>query len=75
MPMRTILKSTTAIAAAAMVCGTAYGADFNIPAGDLSSVLAAYTKQTGVTMFYAADEMQGKRSHGIVGNIPADEAL
>ena len=75
MPMRIILKSTTAIAAAAMVCGTAYGADFNIPAGDLSSVLAAYTKQTGVTMFYAADEMEGKRSRGIVGNLPADEAL
>ncbi|HVU19469.1 MAG TPA: TonB-dependent receptor plug domain-containing protein [Rhizomicrobium sp.] len=73
--MRTILKSTTAIAAAAMMCGTAYGADFNIPAGDLSSVLAAYTKQTGVTMFYAADEMRGKRSRGIVGNIPAEEAL
>jgi len=73
--MRTILKSTTALAAAAIACGTAYGADFNIPAGDLSSVLAAYTKQTGVTMFYAADEMQGKRSHGIVGNLPADEAL
>ena len=75
MPMRTILKSTTAIAAAAMVCGAAYGADFNIPAGDLSSALAAYTKQTGVTMFYAADEMRGKRSRGIVGNVPADEAL
>src|SRR6185437_15359534 len=43
--------------------------------GDLSSALAAYTKQTGVTMFYAADEMRGKRSRGIVGNVPADEAL
>ena len=76
MSMRSFLKSTVAGAAvAAFSCAAASAENFNIPSGDLTDALAAYTKQTGVTILYAADEMQGSHSRGAAGNLPADAAL
>ncbi len=76
MSKRTILKSgVAAIALATALCGTALAGDFNIPAGDLRAALATYTRQTGVTILYASDDMQGTRSRGVKGSLSPDEAL
>ncbi|MGR9088210.1 MAG: STN domain-containing protein, partial [Gammaproteobacteria bacterium] len=41
--------------------------DFNIPAQPLAAALDAFSKQSGVNLFYADGILQGKRSAGLQG--------
>ncbi len=70
----TLLKSSVAICSI-FAASQAMAGSFNIPAGDLGAALAAYTKQAGVTIMYAADEMKGINSRGVQGDFSSDEAL
>ena len=76
MPKFAILKLTfIGITLVAMISASALAEDFNIPAGDLKSALAIYTKQTGVTIIYVPDDMQGARSRGVKGDLTSSDAL
>ena len=59
----------------AALCGSAFATSFDIPAGELKSALAAYVKQTGVTILYANDEMKGVKTKGAEGDFSTDDAL
>ncbi len=49
--------------------------DFNVPSGDLKSVLDAYIRQSGVTVVYSPQAVAGVRSKGIKGAVSPDAAL
>jgi outer membrane receptor protein involved in Fe transport len=42
--------------------------EFNIPRGDLSKALDAYTQQAGVEIIYSDDAVRGRRTQGVRGN-------
>ncbi len=76
MSLSIMLKNTTAM----MLCtvaltGIASAEDFNIPAGDLKSVLDSYAKQTGVPVLFGGTAIGGIRSHGAKGEFSPDSAL
>ncbi len=48
---------------------------FNIPAGDLSAALDAYTVQTGIPLVVSAEAVKGSRTHGVQGELTASVAL
>lgn len=48
---------------------------FNIAAGPLSSALAAFGRQSGLQITYAPEVAAGKRSPGLSGRIPLDQAM
>ncbi len=48
---------------------------FDIPGGDLSSVLAAYIKQSNVELVYLDNIVRGHRSHGAKGDYTETAAL
>lgn len=50
-------------------------ASFSIPAGSLSSALAAFGRQSGLQVTYLPDIASGKRSPGASGSIAAGDAL
>ena len=47
----------------------------SIPAGELKPALDQYAQQTGVQLLYRADDVQGRRSDGIEGQVDARQAL
>src|SRR5258708_5053583 len=49
--------------------------DFNIPAGELKTVLDAFTQQSGAQLVYRIDEIAGVQSKGVSGILSADAAL
>ena len=53
----------------------AQGMQFDIPAGDLKSVLDSYIKQTGQQIVFRGDDLKGKRSKGVRGTMSTDQAL
>ncbi|HVP86112.1 MAG TPA: TonB-dependent receptor plug domain-containing protein [Rhizomicrobium sp.] len=66
---------TSAAIATASLAAAANAADFNIPGGDLKAALDSYSRQTGVSLLYSDQAIRGVRSHGVQGEIGADEAL
>ena len=68
------LLSTTGLCALA-VSASAFGADFDIPQGDLKSALDAYAKQSGVPLMVSAEAIRGVHTSGVKGSMPADDAL
>ena len=62
-------------ACASVLATAAFAVDFNIPAGDLRAVLSAYMAQTGSQLVVSEGAIQGARSSGVRGNLPADAAL
>src|SRR6185437_10055977 len=65
-----------AIGTAALICATsASAADFNIPGGDLKAALDTYARETGSSVIYREDAVQGVQSRGVSGNLNNDTAL
>ena len=62
MPLLGAVLATTAISATA-------GQNFNIPGDDLSSALAAFTTQSGVTLVASSAEIKGLKTPGVNGNL------
>jgi iron complex outermembrane recepter protein len=48
---------------------------FDIPAGDLSAALDAYTAQTGIPVVVSAAAVKGSQTHGAKGELTASVAL
>ncbi|MEM9621434.1 MAG: TonB-dependent receptor [Pseudomonadota bacterium] len=48
---------------------------YSIPAGSLEVVIATYSAQSGVSVSFTPDVVQGKQSNGLVGRYAAEEAL
>lgn len=69
-----MLAASTCIVAYAPVA-MAQTRDYHIPAGDLSSAISTYVRQSGVQVVYRADQMQGVRTPGISGVMSAADAL
>src|SRR6185437_15082029 len=68
MPLLGAVLITTAIS-------TAHAQNFNIPGDDLSSALAAFTTQSGVTLVASSAEIKGLKTPGVKGNLSPEEAL
>ncbi len=62
------------VSALALASG-AWADEFNIPAGDLSTALDAYTKQTGADLIISGDTLKGTHTRGAKGDLTADVAL
>ena len=57
------------------LASSALADEFNIPAGDLSTALDAYTKQTGADLIISGDTLRGTHTRGVKGEMAADIAL
>jgi hypothetical protein len=53
----------------------AQGTQFNIPRGDLTSALSAYSAQSGVHLMVSNAAINGIRTNGVQGELPPDQAL
>ncbi|HEV2561798.1 MAG TPA: TonB-dependent receptor plug domain-containing protein [Rhizomicrobium sp.] len=60
---------------AAIMAGGASAETFNIPAGDLSAALDAYTVQTGVSLMVSSQAVKGSRTKGARGELSSNAAL
>ena len=73
------IKSLNAVlAGAACLAALATGAtaeQFNIPSGDLTSALNAYSAQTGLQLVVSATAVKGVFSHGAKGDLSPEAAL
>src|SRR6185437_4704204 len=49
--------------------------NFSIPGGTLAAALDAYSAQSGVPVAISAHELDGARTRGVYGDMPADTAL
>ena len=59
----------------AVIAFAAAAETFDIPSGDLSAALDAYTKQTGVPLIIAGEAVKGARTAGVRGDFSRDNAL
>ena len=50
-------------------------ASFNIPSGTLAAALDAYSAQSGVPVAIATKSLGDAQTKGVVGEMPADQAL
>jgi len=76
MKVRDFLKVTSAYAASLLALITAAAAaNFNIPAGDLRSALAAYIAQTGEQLVVSEAAVKGVHTAGVHGSLAPDAAL
>ena len=62
-------------AAIAMLATAAFGANFNIPGGDLDAALDAYAAQSGIQIAVSIDAIKGVHTRGVAGNLSSDAAL
>jgi outer membrane receptor protein involved in Fe transport len=60
---------------AAAIAGGAWGADFNVPAGNLEAALDAYAQQSGIALAVPSEAIKGIRTDGVKGNLSPDDAL
>ena len=73
-PLRVLLLSLACSAALAAHAQAPADAPVDVPAGELSSALEAYARQSGVELVYRADQMRGVRTTGTRG-LPPGQAL
>lgn len=75
--MKHHLLQATAIIAVLGVSAPAAAADVSlaIPAGDLESALAAFSRATGMEVMSDPAQIRGQRTRGVRGLMPADEGL
>ena len=62
-------------ACAVALCSAAHAESFSIPAGELSSALDAYSKQSGINLMIPGDFVKGAKTPGIQGDFSAEQAL
>ena len=72
---RTKLLQSAATACALFAIGQASAKDFNIPSGDLKTVLDTYAAQAGIPLIYSGAIVKGTHSNGASGNLSEDAAL
>ncbi len=58
----------------ALIVG-AHAADFDIPGGDLTTALNAYSAQSGIHLMVSTDAIRGLKTKGVKGELPPDRAL
>lgn len=78
MARTTFLKSILIGGACAIAVSAAAHAQtrsFDIPRGDLKVALDAYARQAGVELFYKVDDVRGRATAGVRGEVDAVEAL
>jgi|HubBroStandDraft_2_1064218.scaffolds.fasta_scaffold03380_2 iron complex outermembrane receptor protein len=76
MPKAIQMRAALTVAMCIIICsGPVWATNIDIPAGELSTALDAYSAETGIHLLYADDTVRGLRSGGIKGNISADVAL
>jgi hypothetical protein len=59
----------------ALIAFAAAAESFDIPSGDLSAALDAYTRQTGVPLIIAGEAVKGAHTAGVRGDLSRDVAL
>ncbi len=64
---------TTSVAA--LMAFAAAAESFDIPSGDLSAALDAYTRQTGVPLIIAGEAVKGAHTAGVRGDLSREAAL
>jgi len=62
-------------ASAIAVAHPAFAKEFNIPSGDLTTVLSDYMRQAGVAIIYSNDAVRGHESRGARGDYTETAAL
>jgi len=72
---RTLTSFLGTTACIALFSAGAMAESFNIPAGDLTAALDAYSKQTGIAVMVGGDTLKGARTSGVQGDVSADAAL
>ena len=73
--MRTLKSLLWGSVCAVLLASAASAETFNIPAGDLSSALDAYTAQTGIPLVVSSEAVRGSRTRGAHGELTAGVAL
>jgi outer membrane receptor protein involved in Fe transport len=68
-------KSTFFATLALLASTGADAAKFDVPGGDLTAALNAYSSQSGVYLMVSTDAIRGIRTKGVKGDLPADVAL
>ena len=68
-------KFLFASAAPLALATAAHAAEFNIPSGDLTAALSAYSAQSGVHLMVSTDAIRGLKTNGVKGELPPDKAL
>ena len=67
--------ASAGVVGAMLLIGRASATDFNIPGGDLKTVLDAYASQAGVPLIYSGATVRGTYSKGATGDLSSDAAL
>jgi outer membrane receptor for ferric coprogen and ferric-rhodotorulic acid len=79
MPIATRKRTSVIAAFCALAISAAALADppaqFDVPAGDLSSALASLSKQANVNLVYTMGDIQGIRTSGVSGALTAADAV
>ncbi len=65
---------TTTVCSFAL-CGTAFAASFDIPAGDLKTALDLYARQSGAQLAVSAEAVKGAQTKGVRGDLSSNDAL
>ncbi len=73
--MQTLKSALWGSACAALLASAASAETFNIPAGDLSRALDAYTAQTGIALVVSSEAVRGSHTRGAHGELTAAVAL
>jgi iron complex outermembrane recepter protein len=73
--MRQYWKYTCTMAFALTLVTTAHAAKFDVPGGDLSAALNAYSSQSGVYLMVSTDAIRGVKTKGVKGDLSSDVAL
>src|SRR5580692_8177423 len=68
-------KVLLAMLFASVLPAAAFAETFNIPGGDLATALTSYTKQTGIDLMVAGDDVKGVRTKGVKGQLSSNDAL
>ncbi|MFT4089981.1 MAG: TonB-dependent receptor [Asticcacaulis sp.] len=77
-PLRTSLRAALISSACALVfagAALAQSASYNVPSGDLKTALNAYIRQSGTQLIYRSDDLTGKTTSGVQGQLSNVEAL
>jgi len=73
--MRNYLKATSAVALFMAASTSAYAAKFDVPGGDLTQALNAFSQQSGIFLMVSTDAIRGIKTQGVKGELPSEVAL
>jgi len=73
--MRNYLKATSAVALFMAASTSAHAAKFDVPGGDLTQALNAFSQQSGIFLMVSTDAIRGIKTQGVKGELPSEVAL